>query len=220
MPRQLHQPPKEERQITTGKTIHRARLYDLLGAILVLGRGPAMRERTIALAHLVPGESVLEVGCGTGEIAMRAKARSGPRGSVAGIDPSPEMIAVARQKAARANLDIDYRVASVEALPFADATFDVVLSSLMMHHLPEDLKPRALAEIRRVLKPGGRLLIVDFKKPASRLGRLAPIWLVHRRLPSDVRDLPGLLEAAGFAAVEDGPTGFSYLGFVHGRAGQ
>lgn len=220
MPRQVHQSPKEEHKITTGKTIHRARLYDLLGAILMLGRGPAMRERTIALAHLGPGESVLEVGCGTGEIAMRAKVRSGPRGVVAGIDPSPEMIAVARQKAAQANLDIDYRVASVEALPFADATFDTVLSSLMMHHLPEDLKPRALAEIRRVLKPGGRLLIVDFKEPASRLGRLQPVWLVHRRLPSDVRQLPELLEAAGFAAVQAGSTGFSYLGFVRGRAGQ
>jgi demethylmenaquinone methyltransferase/2-methoxy-6-polyprenyl-1,4-benzoquinol methylase/phosphoethanolamine N-methyltransferase len=220
MPRQLHQPPKEEHEITTGKTLHRARLYDLVGAILMLGRGPAMRERTIALANLVPGESVLEVGCGTGEIAMRAKARSGPRGFVAGIDPSPEMIAAARQKAARANLDIDYRVAGVEALPFADATFDVVLSSLMMHHLPEDLKPRALAEIRRVLKPGGRLLIIDFKKPSSRLGRLQPVWLVHRRMSSDVRELPGLLEAAGFAAVKAGATGFSYLGFVEGRADQ
>jgi len=134
MPRHLRQPPKEECEITTGKTIHRARLYDLLGAILMLGRGRAMRDRTITLAHLEPGELVLEVGCGTGEIAMRAKARTGPTGSVAGIDPSPEMIAVARQKAAQANLDIDYRVAGVEALPFADATFDVVLSSLMMHH--------------------------------------------------------------------------------------
>jgi ubiquinone/menaquinone biosynthesis C-methylase UbiE len=220
MPWQLHQAPKEEHEITTGKTIHQARLYDLLGAILMLGRGPAMRKRTIALARLVPGERVLEVGCGTGEIAMRAKARTGPTGSVAGIDPSAEMIAVARQKAAQANLDIDYRVASVEALPFADATFDVVLSSLMMHHLPEDLKPRALAEIRRVLKPSGRLLVVDFTEPTSRLGRLQPVWLVHRRLPSDVRDLPELLEAAGFAAVEAGPTGFGYLGFVQGRAGR
>jgi demethylmenaquinone methyltransferase/2-methoxy-6-polyprenyl-1,4-benzoquinol methylase/phosphoethanolamine N-methyltransferase len=219
MPWQLHQAPKEEHEITTGKTIHQARLYDLLGAILMLGRGPAMRERTIALARLVPGERVLEVGCGTGEIALRAKARTGPTGSVAGIDPSPEMIAVSRQKAARANLDIDYRVAGAEALPFTDATFDVVLSSLMMHHLPEDLKPCALAEIRRVLKPSGRLLIVDFTEPTSRLGRLQPVWLIHRRLPSNVRDLPKLLEAAGFAAIEAGPTGFGYLGYVQGRAG-
>jgi hypothetical protein len=71
-----------------------------------------------------------------------------------------------------------------------------------------------------VLKPGGRLLIVDFKEPESRLGRLQPVWLVHRRLPSDVRDLPELLEATGFNAVEAGPTGFGYLGYVQGRADQ
>ena len=220
MPKQLSQPPKGKHGITTGKTLHRARFYDPLGAILMLGRGRALRERTIALAHIVLGERVLEVGCGTGEIALRAKTRTGPRGSVAGIDPSPEMIAVARQKAARANLDVDYRVASVEALPFADATFDVVLSSLMMHHLPEEMKPRALAEIRRVLKPGGRLLIVDFQDPTSRLGRLQPVWLLHRRIPRILQDLPGLLEAAGFAGVEAGPSEFGYLGFVQGRADQ
>ena len=66
MPWQLHQAPKEEHEITTGKTFHWARLYDLLGSILMLGRGSAMRERTIALAHLVPGERVLEVGWGPG----------------------------------------------------------------------------------------------------------------------------------------------------------
>ena len=220
MPRQLHQPSREERESTTGTTLHGARRYDLMVAILMLGRGAAMRERTIALANLVPGERVLEVGCGTGEMAMRASVRTGPRGTVAGIDPAPEMIAEARRKAARANLDIDYRVASAEALPFADATFDVVLSSLMMHHLPEDLQPRALAEMRRVLAPGGRLLVVDFTEPASRLGRLAPVWLAHRRHPGDARELPRLLEAAGFSAVEAGPTGFGYLGFVRGRAGE
>ncbi|MBA2597840.1 MAG: methyltransferase domain-containing protein [Chloroflexia bacterium] len=218
----LHQGRTAQHQrhdITTGKTLHQARLYDPLAALFMLGRGRALRERTIALAHVAPGDRVLEVGCGTGEVALRARTRSGPTGSVAGIDASSEMIAVARQKAARANLDIDLRIAAVEALPFADATFDVVLSSLMMHHLPEDLKPRALAEMRRVLAPGGRLLVVDFQRPKSRLARLSPVWLVHRRLPSGVQELPTLLERAGFAAVASGDTGFGYLGFVHGRVG-
>ncbi len=222
MPRLLHQSPKEEHGITTGMTIHRARLYDLLGAVLMLGREPAMREQTIALARIAPGEQVLEVGCGTGEIARRAKARSGRTGSVAGIDPSAEMIAVARQKAARANLDIDYRVAGAEALPFADATYDVVVSSLMMHHLPEDLKPRALAEIRRVLKPGSRLIVVDFQQPSSRLGRLAPVWLLHRSVEdhSSLRELPMLLTAAGFSEIEARDMGVGYLGCIHARVGQ
>jgi ubiquinone/menaquinone biosynthesis C-methylase UbiE len=208
--------------ITTGTMIHRASLYDLFVALLTLGRAGALRERTIEMAGIAPGEDVLEVGCGTGEIAMRAKARTGLTGSVAGIDPAPEMIAVARDKAAQAGVDVDYRVAAVEALPFLDATFDVVVSSLMLHHLPEDLKPRALAEIRRVLKPSGRLVAVDFKQPTSRLGRLAPVWLLHRSVEehSSLQKLPALLTATGFSPIESRDTGVAYLGCVHARVGQ
>jgi demethylmenaquinone methyltransferase/2-methoxy-6-polyprenyl-1,4-benzoquinol methylase/phosphoethanolamine N-methyltransferase len=204
--------------MTTGKTIHGARRYDLFVALLTLGRAGALRDRTIELARITPGEDVLDVGCGTGEIAMRAKVRTGPTGSVAGIDPAAEMIAMARQKAARAGLEIDYRVAAAEALPFADATFDVAVSSLMMHHLPEDLKPRALAEIGRVLNPGGHLVVVDFQRPSSRLGRLAPVWLLHRSENAEgLLELPALLNAAGFTAIETQDTGIGYLGCVRAR---
>jgi demethylmenaquinone methyltransferase/2-methoxy-6-polyprenyl-1,4-benzoquinol methylase/phosphoethanolamine N-methyltransferase len=162
---------------TRGRLIRWARFYDPLVAVATLGRAPAMREQAAELAALRPGESVLEVGCGTGELTQRARARVGPSGRVYGIDPSAEMIAVARQKSARKNLGIDYRVATIEALPFPEANFDVVLSSLMMHHLPEDLKSLGLGEVRRVLKPDGRLLIVDFKR-GSGLLRCAP-WRPH-----------------------------------------
>ena len=206
--------------ITTGKTLHRARLYDLFGVLFTFGRIGTLRYRTIELAQIAPGEDVLDVGCGTGEIAMRAKARTGPAGYVAGIDPAPEMIDAARQKAARAGVEIDYRVAAVEALPFADATFNVVVSSLMMHHLPADLKPRALAEIYRVLKPGGRLVVVDFQRPSSRLGRLAPVWLLHRwENVEGLLELPALLNAAGFTTIETQDTGIGYLGCVRARVG-
>ncbi len=214
----LHRHVAEPSADTSGSVLRWARFYDAAVMLLTLGRAPAIRERTADLAALQLGESVLEVGCGTGELAQRARLRVGPTGRVYGIDPSAEMIAVARRKAARAHLDVDYRVAAIEALPLGDASVDVVLSSLMMHHLPGDLKSRGLAEVRRVLKPGGRLLIVDLQQPSGGLARLALTSLIHGHMEHDVHDLPKLITAAGFEDVRDGETGFSWLGFAAGRA--
>jgi ubiquinone/menaquinone biosynthesis C-methylase UbiE len=202
---------------TRGSVIHWARFYDPLVALLTFGRAPAMREEAADLAAIRPGESVLEVGCGTGELTMRARARAGSIALVCGIDPAVEMIGVARDKSDRAKLGIDYQVAAIESLPFADGTFDVVLSSLMMHHLPDDLKSAGLIEIRRVLKPGGRLLIVDMKRPSGRLSRLALPFMIHSKMDHAVQDLPPVIEAAGFADVKGGDMRFSYLGFVAAR---
>jgi ubiquinone/menaquinone biosynthesis C-methylase UbiE len=202
---------------TRGHLIRWARLYDPLVNLVTLGRATAMRAQAADLAAIRPGESVLDVGCGTGELTRRALIRVGPTGRVCGIDPSAEMIAVARRKAARAGVGIDYRVAAIEALPLPDATFDVVLSSFMMHHLPDDLKPRGLAEVRRVLKPGGRLLIVDLKRPSGFLSRLTLTALIHHGMPLGVQDLPPVVAAAGFAEVESGETRFRSLGFVSAR---
>jgi demethylmenaquinone methyltransferase/2-methoxy-6-polyprenyl-1,4-benzoquinol methylase/phosphoethanolamine N-methyltransferase len=200
--------------MTAGRVLHWARAYDLFGNVLTLGRAAAMREQTVALAELRPGERVLEVGCGTGEVAQRAGQRVGPDGQVSGIDPSANMIDVARKKAARAGLDIDYRVGAIEALPYSDAIFDVVLSSLMMHHLPDDLKSGGLAEVRRVLKPGGRLLIVDFKRPRNWFSQLAMRLLLHAHLGRGFERLAATVAAAGFTDVRSGATRFDFLGFV------
>jgi ubiquinone/menaquinone biosynthesis C-methylase UbiE len=112
-------------------------------------------------ARLQTGETVLDVGCGTGALALVVKEQVGLTGLVYGIDPSSQMIAYARSKAARRNLSIDYRLEVVEQLAFPDRSFDLVLCTWMIHHLPADDKRRGLAEIARVLKPGGRLLLVD-----------------------------------------------------------
>src|SRR5215212_423137 len=161
-PSNMHSAPT-----TCGSVIHWASHYDQVVSLLTLGRRRRLRAMTIALARIQPGDRVLEVGCGTGDVALAACAPAGPRGSVSGIDAGPEMIAVARAKAAQAGVVIDFRVEPIEALTYPDATFDIVLSSLMMHHLPDDLKRRGLAEVARVLKPGGRLLIVDAERPHS-----------------------------------------------------
>ena len=96
---------------------------------------------------------------------MVARARAAADGEVHGNDAAPEMIQEAQRKADEKKLDIQYQVGLIEDVPYPDDKFDVVLSSLMLHHLPRDLKRRGIAEIARVLKPGGRFFAVDVDPP-------------------------------------------------------
>ncbi|MCP4425881.1 MAG: methyltransferase domain-containing protein, partial [Chloroflexi bacterium] len=134
-----------------------APFYDKIVNLISLGKEKKIRKETIALAQVQPGEHVLDVGCGTGSLALAAAQRVGNAGKVAGIDPAPKMIEIAQRKAAKKGLQADFRVGVIEKLPYPDNSFDVVLSSLMMHHLPDHLKSDGIAETYRVLKPGGRL---------------------------------------------------------------
>jgi ubiquinone/menaquinone biosynthesis C-methylase UbiE len=198
---------------TKGLVLHsEARYYDLLAWLLTLGRERAFRERLVELARLEPGEAVLDVGCGTGTLAIAAKRRVGAAGAVHGIDASPEMIDRAKRKAAKAGVDVVLQTAIVEALPFPDASFDVVLSTLMLHHLPRPVRQQCAREMRRVLKPGGRVLAVDFATPArERKGLLARF---HRHGHLALRDIIELLSEAGLNVMERGSVGVSDLHFV------
>jgi ubiquinone/menaquinone biosynthesis C-methylase UbiE len=144
-----------------GIVIHSAVEYDRRFIVRARGRERAFRAELIELARLAPGESVLDVGCGTGTLALAAKRRVGREGAVHGIDPSPEMIARARSKARSRDLDVAFDEAVVQSLPFPDETFDAVLAVLTVHQLPHDDLQKALREIERVLKPGGRLFVAD-----------------------------------------------------------
>src|SRR4051812_44880044 len=145
-----------------GAVIHSALKYDLLVAALTLGRERKFRERLLVPAELKPGEAVLDVGCGTGSLAIVAAKQVGTTGRVVGIDPSPEMIDRAKAKARRKKVGVDFDVAWAQALPFHDASFDVVVSTVMLHHIPRAGREDALRKVRRVLKPTGRLVAIDF----------------------------------------------------------
>ena len=199
---------------TEGRLIRWAPYYDLAVNITTLGQARRLRRMTVDQVLIKPGDSVLDVGCGTGEVTLLAKTRA-KDGKVYGIDPAPEMIAVARNKAARKGLEIDFPVGVIESLPFGDASIDVVTSSLMMHHLPEALKARGLAEIYRVLKPGGRLLIADFMRPTgSFLNHLFIAFTRHQGLESGIEDLQKLLNDAGFSQVTKLEEQILIIGFV------
>lgn len=182
--------------------------YDLgewfLDRFVLRGGLRTLRRRVLDAARLDGAEALLEVGCGTGTMAMAAAERLGSTARVAGIDPAPHQIARARGKARRGGLDIDFRQATIEALPFPDGTFDRALSTLMLHHLPPDLKRQGLAEVMRVLRPGALLVAADFRRAATAGGKG---WL---------EDVPQTLTAAGFIdpVVDEVPFAGVHRGFT------
>jgi ubiquinone/menaquinone biosynthesis C-methylase UbiE len=204
----------EQRIHTTGRVLHRAVGYDVLAWLFMLGTGErALREKLADLAQLRPGEHVLDAGCGTGTLAITAKRRVGPKGAVHGIDPSPEMIARAAKKARKAGMVVAFQTGVAEALPYPDASFDVVLSTLMLHHLPRAPRQAFAQESGRVLKPGGRVLVADFGAgaPEQRRSLIGRIHL-HGHVP--LPEIEGELTGAGLHVRGSGAVGMRDLNFV------
>lgn len=204
---------------TTGAVIHTASRYDIYTSFMGLGINHRNSRMIIEMANIRRGDTVLDVGCGSGNLTLTAKSYVGACGSVCGVDASPEMIDVARKKAERKGFDASFDLGLIEQLPYPDSTFDVVISRLVIHHLPDDLKQMGVAEIFRVLKPGGRFFLVDFKLPANRfLARLVATLVGHNLMvqSSIERLIPGLT-ATGFQDVDFGPTRSIFLAFVSGK---
>jgi demethylmenaquinone methyltransferase/2-methoxy-6-polyprenyl-1,4-benzoquinol methylase len=153
-----------------------AERYDLLNRVLSLGIDHGWRRRTVAALELAPHQHVLDLATGTADLAI-AVARAQPLARVVGLDPSPRMLEVGERKLRAAGLrqQIELRTGNAEQLPFDDRSFDRVCIGFGIRNVPD--RPLALREMRRVLRPDGRLAILELSEPRG--GVLGPLARFH-----------------------------------------
>ncbi len=179
--------------------------YDLIVRLLVRER--AFKKALIEQAGIEPGQVIVDLGCGTGTLAIAVKQQF-PDTEVIGIDGDEQILAVARRKAKRAHLDIRFHHALAQAIPLPQGHADRVLSTLFFHHLLGEDKVQVAREALRILKPGGQLHIADWGQASNGLMRMVflPVQLLDGfdRTADHVQGkfLP-ILIGAGFVSVSE-----------------
>lgn len=177
-----------------GTTIDHFVLNELVSQLAFGGRRGRVYRRLVSLAGVRPGDSVLDVGCSGGYLARKLAAAAGPAGHVTGVDPSAAAIAYARRRTSGV---MTFTVGVAQRLPLPDASFDVVTCTLAIHHVPARKRAAAFAEMCRVTKPGGRLLVADFEPSRRAFPRHPGARRMHRAVAT-VGPLADLATAAGY----------------------
>jgi ubiquinone/menaquinone biosynthesis C-methylase UbiE len=167
--------------------------------VTLTSREMGFKRRLLEHARIKDGESVLDLGCGTGTLAIEIK-KQRPKAKVSGLDADRSVLAQARAKSKEAGVKIDFQRGTATELPYDARSFDVVVSTLVFHHLTDEAKADTAEEIRRVLRLGGRVLIADWGRPQDPLMRMAVMSVqlldgfrntsssVAGRLPEFLRD--------------------------------
>jgi demethylmenaquinone methyltransferase / 2-methoxy-6-polyprenyl-1,4-benzoquinol methylase len=213
--------------------------YDLLNSLMTAGLHHSWRQRAVDRAEVVPGDSVLDVCCGTGDLSFELAERVSPGGHVVGCDFSEPMLDLAREKAADRGVPVRFEWADALELPYDEGRFDAVTVGFGVRNFAD--RDRGLSEMARVLKPGGRLVILEFTEPARPpfstfyslwfdrivpvLGRLTPNPDAYSYLAESVHSFPdpeGLavkMDAAGFERIRWVLTAGGILAIHSGVAG-
>jgi ubiquinone/menaquinone biosynthesis C-methylase UbiE len=157
-------------------------LYDPVNRLVGTDRA---RRALIDQARLAAGQKILDVGCGTGTLAVQIL-RSSPGVEVTGLDPDPKALARAKRKAERAGVTVRFDEGFADELPYADASFDRVFSSMMFHHVETGEKEAMLREVGRVLAPGGSFHLMDVAGPDKSPGLLERLLHSHARLKDNL----------------------------------
>ncbi|NLJ79419.1 MAG: class I SAM-dependent methyltransferase [Firmicutes bacterium] len=179
------------------------KLYDPL--LKFFNAGQKLTAKLLAQAAITEGDKLLDFGCGPGNLLIQAKQKQ-PQAVCRGIDIDPRILKIAAEKIDKHGLNIPLKHYSGGTLPYKNESFDKVLSGLVFHHLSYNAKRKALQEIHRILKPRGKLHIMDFGKPSNLLMRLLfiPVQLLDGFSPTAdnvLGLLPEIVSKAGFANV-------------------
>lgn len=191
--------------------------YDLV--VSLLGGNRARRD-LVAQANITSGQRILDIGCGTGTLAVMLK-RGHADVEVVGLDPDPKALRRAKTKASRAGLSLQFDQGFADELPYAEDSFDRVFSSFMLHHIDEQYQEKTLREVARVLKPGGSFHLLDFvvNHEHGSHGLLSHIgrhihFSQQMKNNSDARTLQ-LMQRAGFTTTEKLNESRMLLGLLH-----
>ncbi len=184
-------------------------LYD--GVVALLGFGTGFRAGVAREAALAPGERVLDLGCGTGTLLAQLAAAQ-PQAQLTGVDPDPAVLKRAARRLAGTPRPVRLLRAGAQALPLPEDSIDVVVSTLVFHHLPDAVKDAAVGEVRRVLTSRGRFLLVDFGPPqdglTGALVRLGSLFDGRANMRAQLAgELPALLARHGFTVRTARPPG-------------
>jgi demethylmenaquinone methyltransferase/2-methoxy-6-polyprenyl-1,4-benzoquinol methylase len=187
-----------------------AGVYDLMNSAMTAGLHHEWRQRAVDRAEVGPGSDALDVCCGTGDLALELRRRIGPDGRVVGCDFSEPMLEIARRKSGDEGLPVEFGWADALDLPYGDASFDAVTIGFGARNLAD--LDRGLSEMARVLRPGGRLAILEITRPQrAPLATFYSLWFdrvipvigtlagdpdAYNYLPNSVRSFPEPRELA------------------------